>query len=137
MPIFTVETTYHLPVYRQRSYKADTPKEACRRAIDDDRWGDAKEDIDTSGETYVTGLWKGRNAAYSGKELPVPDEFHETVQRKADLFDELVTILREPARPMGLSEYQFGHWFPRAVAVLAKADAITGPTSPTARGLMA
>lgn len=129
MPIFTVETTYHLPVYRQRSYKAATPEEACRLAIDDDRWGDAKEDVDTSGETYVTGIWKGGSAAYSGKEVTVPEEFGETVQRKAALFDALVEIVREPARPMGLSQYQFEHWFPRALAVL-KADAIDrGPVS--------
>ena len=130
MPIYTVETTYRLPVYRQRSYKAATPEQACGLAIDDDRWGDAKEDVDTSGETYVTGIWKGRSAAYSGKEIVVPEEFGETVQRKAALFDALVEIVREPARPMGLSQQQFEHWLPRAIAVLAKADVITGGPVP-------
>ncbi|RTM09668.1 MAG: hypothetical protein EKK31_05340 [Hyphomicrobiales bacterium] len=131
MPIYTVETTYHLPVYRQRSYKAATPEQACRLAIDDDRWGDAKEDVDTSSETYVTGIWKGRSAAYSGPEVPVPDAFGETVQRKAELFDNLVAILREP-RPLGLSQHEFEQWLPRAVAVLAKADAITGSPAASA-----
>ena len=125
MPLYTVETTYHLPVYRQRTYKAATPEAACALAIADEGWGDSKEDVDTSGETYVTGIWKGR-VAYSGKEFAVPDEFGETIQRKAELFDKLVDVLREPARPMGLSEYQFEHWLPRALAVLAKADAIAG-----------
>jgi hypothetical protein len=36
MPVFTIETTYRLPVYRQQTYEAATMEEACRRAIDDD-----------------------------------------------------------------------------------------------------
>jgi hypothetical protein len=36
MPIFTIETTYRLPVYRQRSYEADSLAEACRFAVEDD-----------------------------------------------------------------------------------------------------
>ena len=125
MPIYTVETTYHLPVYRRRNYEAATPEEACGLALDDEGWGDAEEDVDTSGETYVTGIWKGRNAALSGEEIAVPEDFGETVQRKADLFEALVAIVREPARPMGLSQYRFEHWLPRALSVLAKADAIS------------
>jgi hypothetical protein len=31
MPAYTVETTYRVPVYRQRTYEAATPAEACRR----------------------------------------------------------------------------------------------------------
>lgn len=38
MPHYTVEVTYHLPVYRQRSYSAETPAQACRLAIEDDGW---------------------------------------------------------------------------------------------------
>lgn len=126
MPMYTVETAYHLPVYRHRSYEAATPEEACLRAIEDDGWEDAKEDVDTSGETYVSGLWLGDDAAYSGEDLAIPEEFDETVQRKADIFDELVGLLREPARPMGLSRHDFERWLPRALATLAKADAISG-----------
>jgi hypothetical protein len=125
MPIYTIETTYHLPVYRQRTYEAATTEDACRLAIDDG-WGNAKEDVDTSGETHITGLWLGEDAAYSGEELPIPDEFAETVQRKADLFHDLVALLREPAQPMGLSRRDFEHWRQRALAVLAKVDAISG-----------
>ncbi|TIQ41823.1 MAG: hypothetical protein E5X49_16870 [Mesorhizobium sp.] len=125
MPLYTVETTYRLPVYRQRSYRAASPEEACRLAVDDDGWEDAKEDVETSGETHVTGLWKGRDAACSGPEIAIPDEFDETVQRKAELFDILVAIVREPVRPMGLSQYEFERWLPRALAVLARAEAIS------------
>lgn len=124
MPPYTVETTYRLPVYRQRTYDAATPEEVCRLALEDEGWEDGKEDVETSGETYVTGIWEGEDAAFSGPAVSVPDEFDETVQRKADLFEELVAVLRHPARPMGLSEWEFGHWLPRALAVIGKADAI-------------
>lgn len=130
MPVYTIETTYHLPVYRRRSYNAATPEEACRLAIDDDGWGDADEDVDSSGETYVTGIRKGHDAAHSGEEVAIPDAFDETVQRKAALLDELAAILREPARPMGLSLHEFETWLPRALAALAKVDAITTPVTP-------
>lgn len=123
MPRYTVETTYHLPVYRQRTYEAPTPEAACELAIDAEGWGDGKEDVETSGATYVTGIWKGRSA-WSGDPIPVPDRFDELVQRKADLFDVLVKLLKEPAQAMGLSVYDFEKWLPRALAVLEKADAI-------------
>jgi len=124
MPKYTVETTYRLPVYRQRTYDAATPIDACRLAIDDEEWGDAREDVETSGETYVTGIWEGADAAYCGPMVDVPAEFDETVQRKADLFEELVTVLREPARVMGLSRDQFADWLPSVLTVIAEADAI-------------
>lgn len=93
MPDYTVEVTYHLPVYRQRSYSAETPAQASRLAIEDDGWEDAREDVDTSGESHVTGIWEGANAAYSGEEIPVPSHFAETVQRKAEHFDILLDTL--------------------------------------------
>jgi len=34
---FTIETTYRLPVYRQRTYEAETLEQACRLAIEDER----------------------------------------------------------------------------------------------------
>ena len=132
MPTYTIETTYHLPVYRQRTYDAPTPSDACRLALDDDGWEDAKEDVETSGETYVTGIWEG-DEAYSGEDIPVPDCFDETVQRKAELFDELLTLLKEPARVMGLSRDQFAHWLPRALTVIEKADAIFADNAGHAR----
>ncbi|MCW8060496.1 hypothetical protein [Agrobacterium tumefaciens] len=124
MPAYTIETTYRLPVYRRRTYEAETVEDACRLAVDDEGWEDGSEDVDTSGETYVTGIWGGKDTACSGVSVTVPDTFGEIVQRKAAMFDELVAILREPTRPMGLSEYQFRHWLPRASALLQKADAI-------------
>ena len=124
MPVFVVETTYHLPVYRQRLYDAETVDAACHRAVEDEGWADERSDVDTSGETYVTGIWQDAERAYEGTALPIPAGFHETVQRKAELFDTLVALLREPARPMGLSRQEFERWLPEAVAALEKADAI-------------
>src|SRR6267142_2296701 len=72
MPVFTIETTYRLPVYRQQTYEAATMEEACRRAIDDDDWSTEKRDYESAGETYVTGIWSGENAAYSGAAQPIP-----------------------------------------------------------------
>ncbi|WP_157016864.1 hypothetical protein [Mesorhizobium xinjiangense] len=123
MPLYTIEATYRLPVYRQRTYEATTSEAACELAIADEGWGDGKEDVETSGETYVTGIWKGRTA-YAGTTIAVPDRFDETIQRKADFFDDLLALLKEPARPMGLSRHEFEHWLPRAMATIAKADAI-------------
>lgn len=123
MPLFTVETTYHLPVYRRRTYEAASAEDACHVALADDGWGDAEEDVDTSGETYVTGLWRGRKDN-AGSDIPAPERFGESVQRKALMFGVLLALLKEPAQKMGLSEHDFVRWLPRAQAAIAKADAI-------------
>jgi hypothetical protein len=59
MTTFTVESTYRIPIYRQRSYHADRLAEACRLAIEDDDWEGQTEDYESAGETYVTGIWLG------------------------------------------------------------------------------
>jgi hypothetical protein len=48
MPIFTIEATYRILVYRQRSYKAKTLVEACRLAIDDEDWEGQKKTMTPS-----------------------------------------------------------------------------------------
>ena len=50
MPVFTVASTYRLPIYRHRTYEAATPAEACQLAVNDDNWSDTKEDRDSAGE---------------------------------------------------------------------------------------
>src|ERR1700742_1846069 len=94
MPLFTIETTYRLPVYRQRTYEADTLDQACDLAIADEGWDDEKSDVETSGDTYVTGAWEGRDAAYSGRALDVPSRFDEQLQRKAAHFEVLLGLLK-------------------------------------------
>jgi hypothetical protein len=91
VPTFTIETTYHLPIYRHRHYEADTLIEACRLAIKDDGWSDEKSDTDNSGETYVSGVWQGLDAAYRAPALLIPSQFSEAIRRKADHFETLLT----------------------------------------------
>ena len=90
MPTFTIESTYRIPIYRQRSYEADTLAEACRLAIEDDDWEGQKEDYESAGETYVTGVWPGDVTPYSVAALPIPSHFGESLQRKAEHFEVLL-----------------------------------------------
>lgn len=116
MPIFTIETTYRLPVYRQRSYEAASLAEACRLAVEDDDWDNEKQDYETAGETYVTVAWEGHDTAHSGPFVPVPSHYRETVQRKADHFEArlgLVKVLCGDDRALE-----------RAMPAVAKAEAI-------------
>jgi hypothetical protein len=119
MPRFTIETTYRLPVYRQRAYDAETLEEACRVAVEDDDWSEQKEDYESSGETYVTGAWPGEDTAYRIAALPLPSQFGEMLQRKADHYETLLGILKVLAHA---PEAPF--WRERADAAIAKAEAI-------------
>lgn len=94
MAEFTIEVTYHLPVYRHRTYIADTVANACRLAIEDEEWMAGKFDHDSAGESYVTGIWAGADAAYSRPPIPVPAHFGEMVQRKAEHFETLLGLLK-------------------------------------------
>ena len=94
MPEFTIETAYHLPVYRQRTYAAETAEAACRLAIEDKDWSQQKEDCESAGEPFVTGIWQGADAAYRGPALPVAPQFGETLQRKARHFEVLLGLLK-------------------------------------------
>jgi hypothetical protein len=132
VPKFTVETTYHLPVYRHRNYEADTLDQACRLAIEDDGWLDEKCDIYSSSETYVSGIWQGVDAAYRGPALPVPSQFSEAIRRKADHFETLLGVLKILAHVEDLRAPDLPCWLPKAHAAIAKAEAIfAGAPDPT------
>ena len=122
MPIFTLETTYRLPVYRQRSYEAASLAEACRLAIEDDDWDNEKRDYETAGETYVTGAWEGRDTAYSGPSVPVPSHYRETLQRKADHFEVLLGLVKVLCGDDQALDRAY--WRERAMPAIAKAEAI-------------
>lgn len=92
MPIFTIETTYRLPVYRRRRYEAHTLAQACRLALEDDNWSQQKEDVYGSGDIYVTGIWPEHIVPYDVPTLAIPSEFDDLVQRKADGFDALLAL---------------------------------------------
>jgi len=123
MPLYTIETTYRLPHFRQRTFEASTPEAACRLALEDEDWDGDRVDYETVGETYVTGVWMSP-AANSGPAICVPDCFDEAVQRKAGMFGELLALLQERARPPDLSRDEFEDWLPRALAAIARADAV-------------
>lgn len=99
MPRFTIETTYRMPYYRHAVYDAATPEEACRLAMEDHDWSRELPDHECAGPTYITGIWKGGGAAYEGKNIPVPSQFDETNQRKADHFTELLDQLASSPGP--------------------------------------
>lgn len=124
MPTYTIETTYRVPVYRQRTYDAATPAEACRQAIEDDDSSNDKLDYESAGETYVTGIWLGAEAAYSGETVPVPSHFDETIQRKAAHFEVLFGLLKIVVADQIAERRTDAYWLARANAAVAKAEAI-------------
>jgi hypothetical protein len=53
------------------------------------------------------------------------------VEGKADHFDVLLALLKQPAQASGLSAIDFARWLPLAQAAVAKAEAIlTGDCVP-------
>lgn len=124
MPDFTIETTYHLPVFRHRTYEADTLDEACRAAIEDDSWDIAEKDFDSSGAIHITGIWDGAHAAYAGPPLQIPPQFDEPVQRRAHHFEILLGLLKilfddiRAARPSSVD------WLDRPAWAIARGEAI-------------
>ncbi|MHC2585185.1 hypothetical protein ACVI1J_000043 [Bradyrhizobium diazoefficiens] len=124
MPNFTIETTYRLPIYRQRTYDAETLDQACDLAIADEGWDDNKSNVESSGDTYVTGVWEGQDAAYIGRPLTFPSRFDEQVQRKADHFEVLLGLLKILAHAPEGGSADVELWRRRADAAIAKAEAI-------------
>jgi hypothetical protein len=124
MGLFTIETSYRLLFYKRRTYEADTIELACELAIADEAWEDVKSDFETVSDAFVTGVWEGRDTAYTGRALAVPSQFGEAVQRKADHFEVLLGLLKVFAHPpeAGLPDPLF--WRQRLDAAIAKADAI-------------
>lgn len=124
MPDFTIETTYHLPVFRHRTYAADTLDAACRAAIEDDSWDIAEKDFDSSGPIHITGIWNGAHAAYAGPHIQVPQQFDEPVQRRARHFEILLGLLKilfddvRATRPPSLD------WLARSAWAIARGEAI-------------
>jgi hypothetical protein len=123
MPNFTVETTYHQPVYRQRTYDAQTIEEACRLATEDQIWSNEASDIDSSQEISVSGIWQA-DAAYRAPALPIPAEFRAPIERKASHFEVLLGILKILAHVDNLEAPDLPYWRPRAEVAIAKAEAI-------------
>ena len=137
MSTFTIESTYRIPIYRQRSYEADTLAEACRLAIEDDDWEGQKEDYESAGETYVTGSWPGDVTPYSVPALSIPPHFGEALRRKAEHFEVVLGLLKVFALPSDGGPTDEPFWRQRAYASIAKAEAIlAGARDPDDEGVM-
>lgn len=138
MPTFTIETTYHLPVFRHASYAAETAEAACRLAIEDDDWSAQREDNESPGETYVTGIWEGAEAAYRGPAIPVPRHFGETVQRQAAHFEVLLGLLKMLSSNVRAGRPTPAEWQAKAAWAIARGEAILdgarGPDEPALDG---
>lgn len=132
MPTFTIETTYHLPVFRHVTYAADTPEAACRLAIEDNDWSGQREDYESSGETYVTGIWEG--AAYRVPAIPFPPHFGETVQRQAAHFEVLLGLLKMLFSDVSADRQTPPEWLAKTAWAIARGEAILdgarGPDEP-------
>ncbi|MBN9362822.1 MULTISPECIES: hypothetical protein [unclassified Devosia] len=134
MADFTIETTYRLPVFRQVSYAADTPEAACRLAIADTDWSGQREDYESSGETYVTGICDGAEAAYRGPAIPVPPHFGEAVQRQAAHFELMLGLLKIMVSDAKARRTTAPEWFAKSEWAIALGEAILdgarGPDRP-------
>lgn len=123
MPDFTIETTYHLPIFRNRTFLANSLEDACRAAVADDNWDIAEKDYDSSGAVHVTGIWQGTHTAHSGLSQPIPAQFDEPVQRRARHFEillGLVKILLDHAHTGKPST----EWQARSAWAIARGEAI-------------
>jgi hypothetical protein len=132
---YTIETMYHLPVYRRRTYRAATVAQACRLAIEDEEWAAGSLDHDSAGETFVTGIWEGADAAWSGSPLPVPAHFEEEVQRKAGHFETLLELLKMMLADMRAGRASSEKWIERAKQAVGLGEAIiAGARGPDPQG---
>jgi hypothetical protein len=124
MPYFTIEKTYRLPVYQHKTYEAATVADACRLAIEDDDWENEKHDYESAGETYITGVWSGTDAAYSGPARPIPSHYTDVEQRIARHFEVLLGLLKLLATHGAPDAVDRTFWHERAELAIAKAEAI-------------
>ncbi|RWJ31988.1 hypothetical protein [Mesorhizobium sp.] len=138
MPKFTIETTYHLPVFRHATYSADTPEAACRLAVEDKDWSGQREDYGSCGETYVAGIWEGADAVYRGQAIRVPRHFEAAVQRKAAHFEIMLGLLKIMVGDAKAGRATASEWFAKSEWAIALGEAMLegarGPDEPAAGG---
>lgn len=135
MPDYTIETMYHLPVYRRRTYRAATVAQACRLAVEDEDWAAGSLDHDSAEETFVTGIRDVADAAWSGSALPVSAHFEEMVQRKASHFETLLGLLKMMLADMRAGRPSSEEWVERAKQAVALGEAIiAGARGPDPQG---
>ncbi|MBP1847860.1 hypothetical protein J2046_006144 [Rhizobium petrolearium] len=124
MPDYTIESRYHVPAYRLRTYSADTIAEACRLAIDDNDWDGEKLSYESAGETFIAGIWKAPDTASAGPPIPIPSQFGETIQRKAQHFEILLGLLKLLLADVQSARPPLDEWVGRAAWAVARGEAI-------------
>lgn len=124
MTHYTIETAYHLPCYRHRTYHANTVADACRQAIEDKDWSGSKLDRECIGETFVSGIWRGAGAAYASTPIPVPSHFEESIQRRARQFEILHGLLKMLLADVRAGQPSSDEWIERAASAVARGEAI-------------
>jgi hypothetical protein len=124
MPIFTIETNYHLPVFRHRTLAADTLDAACRAAVDDDNWDAAERDVGSPGKIHVSGIWDGADAFNAGPPVPIPPQFADPVQRRARHFEILLGLLKILFDDVRGARSPSPDWLARAAFAIARGEAI-------------
>lgn len=124
MPVYTIETTYTLPIFRHRTYIADTPGEACKAALVDDNWESLQRDHDAAGEVHITGIWEGEKAYHTGSSFPVPSQFDEALQRRSAHFEILLGLLKMMVHDTGAMRVSSSGWLAKAAWAVARGEAI-------------
>ncbi len=121
---FVIETAYRLPWYRQHSYQAESLEAACALAIADKDWDCGQGDEGACGDTYVTGAWMECDPIDWDSSLPVPPQFDELLQRKADQFHVLLGLLKVlPQAPFAQAP-DSAAWRDSVATAIAEAEAI-------------
>lgn len=124
MPEFTIETTYHEPVFRHRAYTAETLEAACRLAVEDEDWGIDNDDHDPSSEVYISGVWKGAGQEAFSNRVPVPSQFEESLQRRARHFEVLLGLLKILFEDAHAARPPSPDWLSKSAWAIARGDAI-------------
>lgn len=87
MPKFTVQVEYLMPVFMHVQVEAMNVEEACAKALDADDWEQAKDDYESVGPTYVTGIVRGEHEdVYSGGEHCDVPKAHGQLRTVLDMF---------------------------------------------------
>ena len=124
MAEFTIEASYRQALFRQRTYQAETLERACQLAFADTDWSGRARDADGVGETYISGAWRGAQAAPAASSIPVPSQFTDGRDRKADHFETLLGVLKVLLMEETLTPAKQAFWRRRAERAVAKAEVI-------------
>lgn len=124
MPDFTIEIGFTIPIHRFRNYHAASIEEACRTALEDENWAEQKEAFQESGPTMIFGVREGQDNGHQIPAIPIPSQFRERQQRKAEHFETLLGILKLLLTEEVFTSAKLTFWRRRAESAIAKAEAI-------------